>query len=103
MARDEFERGDRALLNLGHTFGHALERLTGYDGTRLIHGEAVAIGLALAFRFSQRLGLTGEDQARRVADHLGRAGLPSRIGDIPGWTASAPVSLAARMIASARR
>ena len=54
MARDEHERGDRALLNLGHTFGHALERLTAYDGARLVHGEAVAIGVALAFRFSAR-------------------------------------------------
>lgn len=89
VARDEFERGDRALLNLGHTFGHALERLTGYDGTRLVHGEGVAIGLALAFRFSHRLGLMGEDEARRVAAHLGRAGLPTRIGDIAGWDASA--------------
>lgn len=89
VARDEFERGDRALLNLGHTFGHALERLTGYDGTRLVHGEGVAIGLALAFRFSHTLGLTGTDEARRVAAHLAGAGLPTRIGDIPGWSATA--------------
>lgn len=89
VARDEFERGDRALLNLGHTFGHALERLTGYEGRRLVHGEGVAIGLALAFRFSRRLGLLGEDEAQRVAAHLDRAGLPTRIGDITGWSASA--------------
>ena len=57
VARDEFERGDRALLNLGHTFGHALERLNHYDGARLVHGEGVAIGMAAAFRFSARLGL----------------------------------------------
>src|SRR4030081_1349185 len=52
VARDEYEEGERALLNLGHTFGHALERLTSYDGARLVHGEAVAIGMAFAFRFS---------------------------------------------------
>ncbi len=57
VERDEHERGDRALLNLGHTFGHALERLTGYDGARLVHGEAVAVGIAMAFRFSALLGL----------------------------------------------
>src|ERR1700736_2574507 len=59
VARDEYETGERALLNLGHTFGHALERLTSYDGARLVHGEAVAIGMACAFRFSARRGLCG--------------------------------------------
>ena len=54
VARDEFETGDRALLNLGHTFGHALEAATAYDGARLVHGEGVAIGMALAHRFSAR-------------------------------------------------
>ncbi len=57
VIRDEREDGERALLNLGHTFGHALERITGYSSERLVHGEGVAIGLALAFRFSARLGL----------------------------------------------
>ena len=56
VARDERETGDRALLNLGHTFGHALEAATGYSD-RLLHGEGVAIGMALAFRLSVRLGL----------------------------------------------
>ena len=57
VLRDEREEGERALLNLGHTFGHALERVTGYDSARLVHGEGVAIGMAQAFRFSARLGL----------------------------------------------
>ncbi len=93
VARDEHERGDRALLNLGHTFGHALERLTRYDGARLIHGEAVAIGMALAFRFSTAQGLCPGAEAARVAAHLRDAGLPTRIGDVPGWTEGADAIL----------
>jgi 3-dehydroquinate synthase len=84
VVRDEREDGDRALLNLGHTFAHALERVTAYDSRRLVHGEAVAIGLALAFRFSARLGLCPGQDAERVAAHLVRAGLPTRLSDIPG-------------------
>lgn len=84
VARDEFETGDRALLNLGHTFGHALEGATGYDGARLVHGEGVAIGMALAHRFSTRMNLASPDDARRVEAHLRAVGLPWRIGDIPG-------------------
>ena len=87
VARDEHEHGDRALLNLGHTFGHALERLTGYDGARLVHGEAVAVGMAMAFRFSAARGLCPPAEAARVAAHLAGAGLPTRIGDVPGWDA----------------
>ncbi len=87
VARDEYETGDRALLNLGHTFGHALERLTGYNGTRLVHGEAVAVGLAQAFRFSARLGVGSGQDAGRVERHLRAAGLPTRLADIPGWSA----------------
>ncbi len=87
VKRDEFETGDRALLNLGHTFGHALERLTSYDGARLVHGEGVAIGLAQAFRFSARLGLGSGQDAVRVARHLEAVGLPTRLSDIPGWSA----------------
>ena len=79
VARDEFETGDRALLNLGHTFGHALERLTGYDGTKLVHGEAVAIGMSLAFRFSVRQGLCSGQDAERVVAHLRAAGLPTYV------------------------
>ena len=84
VARDEREEGDRALLNLGHTFAHALERLAGYDAARLVHGEAVGIGLALAFRFSARLGLCPPEDAARVARHLESVGLPTRIAAIPG-------------------
>ena len=84
VARDEFETGDRALLNLGHTFGHALEAATGYDGARLVHGEGVAIGMALAHRFSARLNLASPDDARRVEAHLGEVGLPWRLADVPG-------------------
>ncbi len=96
VARDEFETGDRALLNLGHTFGHALEAEVRYDGARLVHGEAVAIGLALAFRFSERLGLTDAQEAHRVARHLAAAGLPTRLADVPGG-AGDPDALLAHM------
>jgi 3-dehydroquinate synthase len=89
VARDEREEGDRALLNLGHTFAHALERLTAYDSTRLVHGEAVAIGLALAFRFSQRLGLCSGQDAVRVSRHLDAVGLPSTLQQVPGGCGSA--------------
>jgi 3-dehydroquinate synthase len=81
VARDETETGDRALLNLGHTFGHALEAATGY-GARLLHGEAVAIGMAMAFRFSARLGLCRPDDAARAGSHLAGVGLPTTIADI---------------------
>lgn len=89
VARDEREEGDRALLNLGHTFAHALERLTRYDSARLVHGEAVAIGLNLAFRFSQRLGLCSGQDAGRVTAHLTAVGLPTRLQDVPGGAGSA--------------
>ena len=84
VARDEFETGDRALLNLGHTFGHALEGATGYDSARLVHGEGVAIGMALAHRFSSRMNLCSPDDADRVERHLRDVGLPWRMSDIPG-------------------
>ncbi len=84
VARDEFETGDRALLNLGHTFGHALEAATAYDSERLVHGEGVAIGMALAHRFSARLNLASPDDAARVETHLRAVGLPWRLADIPG-------------------
>ena len=88
MARDETETGDRALLNLGHTFGHALEAWTGYSG-RLLHGEGVAIGMCLAFRLSEELGLCAKGTAGRVTQHLKSAGLPTAINDIPGGKADA--------------
>lgn len=84
VARDELEKGDRALLNLGHTFGHALEAATGYDSARLVHGEGVAIGMALAHRFSARLNLASPDDAERVEAHLAAVGLPTRLSDVPG-------------------
>jgi 3-dehydroquinate synthase len=84
VARDEYEVADRALLNLGHTFGHALEAATGYDSTRLVHGEGVAIGMALAHRFSARLNQASVEDAERVEAHLRAVGLPTRLGDVPG-------------------
>lgn len=89
VVRDERETGDRALLNLGHTFAHALERAVGYDTRRLVHGEAVAIGLALAFRFSQRLGLCAGQDVSRVAAHLAGLGLPTRLQEVPGGVGTA--------------
>ncbi len=88
VVRDEHETGDRALLNLGHTFGHALEAWTGYSD-RLLHGEGVAIGMCLAFRFSEELGHCPAGTAARVERHLAAAGLPTRIGAIPGARADA--------------
>ncbi|MDE2182173.1 MAG: 3-dehydroquinate synthase [Alphaproteobacteria bacterium] len=83
VARDERESGERALLNLGHTFGHALEAATGYSD-RLLHGEGVAIGMALAFRLSVKLGLCPGQDAERFIRHLKAVGLPTEISDIPG-------------------
>jgi 3-dehydroquinate synthase len=80
---DEKETGVRALLNLGHTFGHALEAATGFSD-RLLHGEGVAIGMVLAHGFSARLGLAPSQDTGRVAAHLRHAGLPTRLADIPG-------------------
>jgi 3-dehydroquinate synthase len=84
VAADERENGRRALLNLGHTFGHALEAATQYDGTRLVHGEGVAIGMVLAHQFSARMNLASPDDAKRVEAHLKTVGLPTRMDDIPG-------------------
>ncbi|MEM9332940.1 MAG: 3-dehydroquinate synthase [Pseudomonadota bacterium] len=88
VASDETESGQRALLNLGHTFGHALEGYTGYDGKRLIHGEGVAIGMMLAHRFSNRMNLCSLDDVKRVENHLKAVGLPTQISQIPGETPS---------------
>jgi 3-dehydroquinate synthase len=82
VARDERETGDRALLNLGHTFGHALEAACGFSD-RLLHGEAIAIGMALAFEFSaRRQGLVSKADAARVVHHLAETGLPTSIKNI---------------------
>jgi 3-dehydroquinate synthase len=89
VAEDERESGRRALLNLGHTFGHALESATGY-GDRLLHGEAVAVGMVLAFELSARLGLCPGEDAARLRRHLAEAGLPADLHDIPGMAWSAP-------------
>ena len=80
---DEKETGVRALLNLGHTFGHALEKATGFSD-RLLHGEGVAIGMVLAHGFSAKLGLAPSQDTGRIAAHLKRAGLPTTLQDIPG-------------------
>jgi len=78
VARDERELGERALLNLGHTFGHALEAAAGFSG-RLLHGEAVALGIALAFAFSVKRGLLPVGTAERVERHLAMVGLPIKV------------------------
>ena len=83
VSRDETEQGDRALLNLGHTFCHALEAATGYSD-RLLHGEGVAIGCALAFELSARLGLCSQEDPSRVRAHLRDMGMKTDLSDIPG-------------------
>ena len=84
VAADERENGQRALLNLGHTFGHALEAATQYDSRRLVHGEGVAIGMVLAHQFSARMNLASPDDGRRVEAHLAEVGLPVSMSAIPG-------------------
>ena len=83
VSRDERETGERALLNFGHTFGHALEAACGFSD-RLLHGEAVAAGMALAFAFSARQGLLPADEAERATRHLAEVGLPTRLNAIAG-------------------
>jgi 3-dehydroquinate synthase len=83
VGRDEREMGERALLNLGHTFGHALEAACGFSD-RLLHGEAIAIGMVLAFEFSARRGLVGAGDAERVKHHFAEVGLPTSPIAIPG-------------------
>jgi 3-dehydroquinate synthase len=84
VSRDERETGERALLNLGHTFGHALEAATGFS-ERLFHGEGVAVGMVLAAELSARLGMIGEADAARVRRHLAEVGLPTHLQDIAGF------------------
>lgn len=83
VVRDETEQGDRALLNLGHTFCHALEAATGFSD-RLLHGEGVAIGCALAFELSARLGLCPQEDPSRLRAHLRAMGMKTDLSDIPG-------------------
>ncbi|NID16788.1 3-dehydroquinate synthase [Luteibacter yeojuensis] len=75
VSRDETEQGERALLNLGHTFGHAIETAGNYS--EMLHGEAVAIGMVLAARLSERLGMAGAGDTARLVALLGRLGLPT--------------------------
>jgi 3-dehydroquinate synthase len=84
VSRDERETGERALLNLGHTFGHALEAATGFSD-RLFHGEGVAVGMVLAAEFSASLGMIGQADAARVKRHLADVGLPTHLQDIAGF------------------
>lgn len=85
VSRDEKEAGDRALLNLGHTFGHALEAETGFSDT-LLHGEAVAIGMMMAFDLSVQMGICPAEDAARVRTHLQSMGLPIQPTDVSGQT-----------------
>ena len=82
--RDERENGERALLNLGHTFGHALEAATGFSD-RLFHGEGVSVGMTLAADFSAQLGMIPGSAAARIRHHLSEVGLPTRLQDIAGF------------------
>jgi 3-dehydroquinate synthase len=84
VARDERETGERALLNLGHTFGHALEAATGFSD-RLFHGEGVAVGMMLAAEFSAQLGMIADSDVARVRRHLAEVGLPTHLQDIAGF------------------
>ncbi len=93
VVRDETEQGERALLNLGHTFCHALEAATGYSD-RLLHGEGVAIGCALAFETSARLGLCAQEDPSRVRAHLKAMGMKTDLADIPGDLPDADALLA---------
>ncbi|MEM8627073.1 MAG: 3-dehydroquinate synthase [Pseudomonadota bacterium] len=88
VASDEREQGARALLNLGHTFGHALEAHAGYDGS-VLHGEAISVGMVLAFEYSARLGLSGDNATSAVRAHFDRAGLPTAVSDLP-WDKGRP-------------
>ncbi|MGB5556894.1 MAG: 3-dehydroquinate synthase [Paracoccaceae bacterium] len=93
VVRDETEQGERALLNLGHTFCHALEAATGYSD-RLLHGEGVSVGCALAFETSARLGLCAQEDPSRVRAHLKAMGMKTDLADIPGDLPDADALLA---------
>ncbi|RZJ78987.1 MAG: 3-dehydroquinate synthase, partial [Brevundimonas sp.] len=95
VGEDEKEAGKRALLNLGHTFGHAIEAELGFEEAALAHGEAVALGCALAFRFSALEGLCTDDDARRVEAVLKAAGLPTRLSEAGTFDADRLLALMA--------
>jgi 3-dehydroquinate synthase len=84
VTRDERETGERALLNLGHTFGHALETATGFSD-RLFHGEGVSVGMVLAAELSAQLGMLAEADVARIKRHLAEVGLPTHLQDIAGF------------------
>ena len=94
VGEDEKEAGRRALLNLGHTFGHAIEAELGFEEAALAHGEAVALGCCMAFRFSVRQGLCDAVDAERVEAVIAAAGLPTRLAQAGEFSAEA---LLARM------
>src|SRR6202020_2452686 len=85
VSRDERESGERAVLNLGHTFGHALEAATGFSD-RLFHGEGVSVGMVLAADLSAQLGMIAEADAVRIKHHLTDVGLPTGLQDIAGFS-----------------
>jgi 3-dehydroquinate synthetase len=93
VARDERETGERALLNLGHTFGHAFEAAAGFS-TKLLHGEAVSLGIACAFEFSARRGLLPQADAERAVRHLAAVGLPTHVRDVPAIQTDADALMA---------
>jgi 3-dehydroquinate synthase len=93
VVRDETEQGDRALLNLGHTFCHALEAATNYSD-RLLHGEGVAVGCALAFELSARLGLCAQEEPGRVRAHLKAMDMKTDLADVPGMLPDTPALIA---------
>lgn len=94
VIEDEKEISVRALLNLGHTFGHALEKDTGYSD-RLLHGEGVSIGMVLAHTFSNRLGLAPGQDSGRISAHLAKSGLPTTLAEIPGTLGTTETLMAA--------
>ncbi len=95
VAQDEREGGVRALLNLGHTFGHALEAFAGYDGS-LLHGEGISIGMVMAFELSEQLNYCQKGATERIEAHFKAAGLPTRVADMP----HAPGPMASKLLAT---
>ena len=95
VGEDEKEAGRRALLNLGHTFGHAVEVEAGFDEGALAHGEAVALGCCMAFRYSVREGLCAADEAQRVEAVVAAAGLPTRLAQTGVFAADRLLALMA--------
>jgi 3-dehydroquinate synthase len=98
VAQDEREADVRALLNFGHTFGHALEAAVGYS-SKLLHGEAVAVGMMMALRLSERMGHCNDEPAARLGDHLREIGLPTSIRDLKGIIPEDPAALVRLMYA----